>query len=145
VLALLVLAAVACAPRAPGERGTLDAGRVVVSPPPAPAPAPPAPAPAPPAPAPADAAGGPAAARPGAPAPAMPGCAQDADCVAAAADCCGCAAGGAAVAVGRAHLAAWEAARQPRCAAIACIAMMSTDPSCALTPRCRGGSCALGR
>jgi hypothetical protein len=72
-------------------------------------------------------------------------CKADADCVTVAADCCGCSAGGKATAVARSEQAAYEAAQRPRCAALACVAMMSNDPSCMAEPRCVLGRCRLGR
>ncbi|MBA3452787.1 MAG: hypothetical protein H0T42_06840 [Deltaproteobacteria bacterium] len=68
-------------------------------------------------------------------------CAASEDCELVEA-CCGCSAGGKQIAIRKDAVAGFEAARPQRCGDSACVAVMSTDPSCSAEAVCgQSGRC----
>ncbi|MSP61235.1 MAG: hypothetical protein EXR72_12995 [Myxococcales bacterium] len=70
-------------------------------------------------------------------------CKNDSECALVKADCCGCSAGGKARGVARARVKAHDKELGAKCKEVACMAMMSTDPSCSATAACIAGRCGL--
>ena len=70
-------------------------------------------------------------------------CATDADCATFKDGCCGCNEGGKALAIAKKNLDDYEGLLAFECGASACAMMISTDPTCKMTPKCAGGKCVL--
>lgn len=70
-------------------------------------------------------------------------CSQDSECVSVKADCCGCTAGGKATAINKNFQEKWNKKLSSDCRGIACIQVISNDPSCFKTPKCANNKCVL--
>lgn len=70
-------------------------------------------------------------------------CQNDNDCVAVKEDCCGCRQGGKQKAINKHEANNYMNELNAQCGDMACIQMISNDPSCGADPICLDGKCAL--
>jgi len=70
-------------------------------------------------------------------------CAYDRDCAKASSGCCGCNEGGKAMAINKNFADQWNANLTKDCKDIACITVISDDPSCSAEPKCVNYKCEL--
>lgn len=70
-------------------------------------------------------------------------CSQDSDCAKAKGGCCSCNMGGTAIAINKNFESEWTGKLAKECSNIACLAVISNDPSCFKEPKCVENMCAL--
>jgi hypothetical protein len=70
-------------------------------------------------------------------------CQADSDCMLTQADCCGCTSGGKNIAIAKAYDATWNGELSANCKNVACVQVISQDPSCTSQAVCDNNNCAL--
>lgn len=69
----------------------------------------------------------------------MYSCVQDSDCISIRAGACGCSSGGSNTSINTKYKNEWEA----KAGTAMCVAMISNNPTCSMTPRCIASRCIL--